>query len=80
MHHVCLIESKQTPAHRYVGLTADLTRRLEDHDSGKYTHTAKFRPWCLVTHVAFSDRMKAESFERHLKSGSAHAFAKRRLW
>ena len=80
MHYVYLIESMQTPAHRYVGLTADLKQRLEDHNSGKSTHTSKFRPWRLVTYVAFSDRMKAESFERYLKSGSGHAFAKRRLW
>ncbi len=80
MHYVYLIESKQTPTHRNVGLTADLKQRLEDHNSGKSAHTSKFRPWRLVTYVAFSDRMKAESFERDLKSGSGHAFAKRRLW
>jgi predicted GIY-YIG superfamily endonuclease len=79
MRHVDLIESKQTPTQRYVGLTADLKQRLEDHNSGKFTHTSKFRPWRLVTYVAFSDRMKADSFERYLKSGSGHAFAKRRL-
>jgi hypothetical protein len=33
-----------------------------------------------VTYVAFSDEKKGETFERHLKSGSGHAFAKKRLW
>ncbi len=65
-------------------MPADLKQRLEDHNSGKSAHTSKFRPWRLVTYLppnmAFSDRMKAESFERDLKSGSGHAFAKRRLW
>jgi putative endonuclease len=37
-------------------------------------------PWRLVTYVAFSDRAKAEEFERYLKSGSGHAFANKRLW
>jgi len=34
----------------------------------------------LTTYLAFSDRTKAESFERYLKSGSGHAFAGKRLW
>jgi putative endonuclease len=32
------------------------------------------------TYVAFSDIEKARAFERYLKSGSGHAFAKKRLW
>jgi predicted GIY-YIG superfamily endonuclease len=80
MHYVYLIESTAKPGERYVGLTADLKRRLQDHDTGKSPHTAKFRPWRIVTYVAFSDRVKAESFERYLKSGSGHAFARKRLW
>jgi putative endonuclease len=43
-------------------------------------HTSKYAPWKLVTYVAFSDRQKAEAFEHYLKSGSGHAFAKKRLW
>jgi hypothetical protein len=30
--------------------------------------------------MAFSSRAHAESFEAYLKSGSGHAFARRRLW
>jgi predicted GIY-YIG superfamily endonuclease len=69
-----------SPKQRYVGSTSDLQRRIDDHNAGKSAHTAKFKPWQLVTCVAFSNRAKAESFERYLKSGSGHAFAKRRLW
>lgn len=53
---------------------------LADHNSGKSAHTSKYMPWKLVTYVAFSDRQKAEAFERYLKSGSGHAFATKRLW
>jgi putative endonuclease len=80
VHYVYLIESKASPGERYVGVTADLRRRVGDHNAGKSTHTSKFRPWNLVTYLAFSDRTKADAFERYLKSGSGHAFAKRRLW
>jgi hypothetical protein len=36
-------------------------------------------PWQLVTYVAFSEKKKANEFERYLKSGSGHAFANRHL-
>jgi predicted GIY-YIG superfamily endonuclease len=78
--YVYLIESLSSNEQRYVGVTTDLKRRLPEHNAGKSSHTAKFKPWRLVTYVAFSDRAKAESFERYLKSGSGHAFANRRLW
>ena len=80
MHYVYLLESNEVPGHRYVGLSTDLKRRLKDHNSGNSRHTAKYRPWRLVTYIAFSNESKAEAFERYLKSGSGHAFAKKRLW
>ena len=80
MHYVYLIESEKTSDERYVGISSDLKSRLAEHNSGKSAHTSKFRPWRLVTYVAFTDRQKAELFERYIKSGSGHAFANRRLW
>jgi putative endonuclease len=47
---------------------------------GKSLHTSKFTPWKLTSYVAFSNRIKAEAFERYLKSGSGHAFANKHLW
>jgi predicted GIY-YIG superfamily endonuclease len=80
VHYVYLLRSEVAPDERYVGVTSDLRFRLTVHNRGRSIHTAKFRPWTLVTYVAFQDRRKAEAFERYLKSGSGHAFAKRRLW
>ena len=80
MHYVYLLESVSAPGQRYVGVTSDIKRRIADHNAGKSSHTSKYAPWKLVTYVAFSDRQKAEAFERYLKSGSGHAFAKKRLW
>ena len=79
MIYVYLLESTSS-GQRYVGTTNDLKRRLADHNAGKSPHTSKFIPWRLVTYVAFDDRVKAETFERYLKSGSGHAFARRHLW
>lgn len=80
MYYVYLIRSLSDPGQRYVGMTADLKRRMAEHNSGKSPHTSKFRPWELATYIAFSDRKQAESFEAYLKSGSGHAFANKRLW
>lgn len=80
MFYVYLIESLSTPGQRYIGLTTDLRQRLSDHSAGRSIHTNKFKPWRVVTYIAFSKRANAENFERYLKSGSGHAFAKKRLW
>ena len=80
VHYVYLLESLASPIQKYVGLTGDLKSRLRDHNAGKSKHTSRFAPWRLTTYLAFSDRAKAEAFERYLKSGSGHAFARWRLW
>jgi predicted GIY-YIG superfamily endonuclease len=80
MRYVYLLESEVSEGERYVGVTSDLKQRLGDHNTGKSPHTSKYAPWKLVTYVAFSDEKKGETFERYLKSGSGHAFAKKRLW
>jgi putative endonuclease len=80
MFYVYLLQSEGNPDQRYIGLTTDLKRRFTEHNAGKAVHTSKFLPWRLVTYVAFSDQAKATAFERYLKSGSGHAFARKRLW
>jgi len=80
MYYVYLLQSELVANQRYVGITSNLRKRLSDHNAGKSPHTSKYTPWKLVTYVAFSDRQKAEAFERYLKSGSGHAFARKRLW
>ena len=80
MWYVHLVESEAAEGECYIGIMSDLKQRLADHNSGKSSHTSKFRPWRIVTYVVFSDHAKATSFERYLKSGSGHAFANKRLW
>ena len=80
MYYVYLIKSLSTTRQRYVGITTNLEQRLREHNAGKSVHTSKFKPWKLTTYVAFTDGAKAEAFERYLKSGSGHDFARKRLW
>jgi predicted GIY-YIG superfamily endonuclease len=80
VRYVYLLESEAAAGRRYVGVTSDLKQRLAEHNAGKSPHTSKYVPWRLVTYLAFSNEEKAETFERYLKSGSGHAFARKRLW
>ncbi len=80
MHYVYLLRSKKDSSQTYIGLTDDLQARLVSHNQGANKHTAKFRPWERVTYIAFQSRERAAEFERYLKAGSGHAFAKRHLW
>src|SRR5262245_9307133 len=80
VYYVYLIQSVSAQGERYLGMTTDLKERLQEHNAGKSFHNSKFKPWKLTTYIAFSERAKAEAFERYLKSGSGHAFARKRLW
>jgi putative endonuclease len=80
MRYVYLLQSEAFLDQRYVGATSNLKQRLAEHNAGKSPHTSKYLPWKSVTYFAFSDGQKAEAFERYLKSGSGHAFARKRLW
>lgn len=77
MKYVYLLRSVSGPDRRYVGVTSDFRRRLKQHNAGDSPHTSKGRPWEPVVVVRFEDDAKAEAFERYLKSGSGHGFAKR---
>lgn len=79
MFYVYLLRSESDPARTYVGFTEDLRQRLHEHNIGKSTHTAKYRPWLLETYLAFSSIQQARDFERYLKTPSGIAFANKRL-
>ena len=80
MKYVYLLRSKSDEKQTCVGLTIDFPKRLKQHNAGESPYTARFRPWQPVVVVRFDDDQKAEQFERYLKSGSGHAFAKRHFW
>ncbi len=78
MYYVYILKSLHTNQ-IYTGYTTDLQKRHKDHNSGKSIHTNKFRPWKVITSIAFGDRERAVDFERYLKTGSDIAFARRHL-
>jgi len=78
--YVYLLKSVVKPGKKYIGITSDLNARFNEHTAGKSPHTAKFKPWKILVAIRFTDNRKAEAFEKYLKSGSGHAFAKRHFW
>ena len=80
MYYVYLLRSINNPSKTYVGYTTNLEQRLEAHNMGGSIHTQADKPWNLVMYLAFDSKDKAVEFEKYIKIGSGHAFAKKRLW
>ena len=76
-YYVYVLIDTATGTHHYIGLTQDLSARLEKHNAGEVPHTSKFKPWRIETAVAFSSKEKAYAFETYLKTHCGRAFAKR---
>ena len=74
---VYVLRSTPDPSRYYVGLTSELSARLETHNSGGSVHTRRDRPWQLVVSLEFARVESAVAFERYLRTGSGRAFAKR---
>jgi len=79
VQYVYILQSVSDPDQFYTGLCADVAQRLAAHNAGQSTHTAKFKPWRLLSSHYFSDPNVAAAFERYLKTGSGRAFASKRL-
>ncbi len=63
------------PEHHYVGRIKGLKKRLAEHNPGDTTYTNEFKPWKILSYHAFCDEIKAQRFERYLKTRSGRAFA-----
>ncbi len=77
---VYCLESESHFGEQYIGFSEDLRRRLGEHNNGSNPSTQAGRPWKLRGYVAFDEKAPALEFERYLKTGSGHAFRKKRLW
>lgn len=66
MYYVYLLKSKSR-GEFYIGQTADLKRRFEDHNSGKELLTKSGLSWELVYYEAYKNRVLAMKREKMLK-------------
>ena len=80
MYFVYILKSKISNDKFYVGITDNIERRLEEHNSKPTnSYTVKYAPWDLVTYVVLRNRRKAEKLEIYFKSHSGRIFYKSKL-
>lgn len=78
MFYAYIIKSEKDGSY-YYGSTADLKKRLSEHNNCKSKYTSSKIPYRLIWYGAFENKQKALDFEKYLKSSSGHAFSRKRL-
>ena len=73
---VYIMRSLNHPQKRYVGVTSDVTARVSAHNAGQNRSTARWKPWCIDVAIEFRTERLALRFEKYLKSGAGHDFAR----
>ena len=63
----------------YVGVTSDIKKRLEEHNSGKVSTTRNRRPLKLIYWEGCLNQQDATHREKYLKSYHGKMFIKKRL-
>ena len=63
----------------YIGSTNDVSRRLNEHNSGKVYSTRNRTPLSLEAYFAVKDKTKAIELEKYLKTGSGKALVNKRI-
>jgi len=66
-HFVYILFSEVRPK-TYVGLTPNIGKRLQEHNSGCNSYTKRYKPWKLVYLEKFSSKTKALAKEKYFKS------------
>ena len=78
MHYVYLLIS-EVDGNFYTGATADLKRRVAEHNSGRVNSTKNRKPLKLIYYEACLYETDARNRERYLKSGMGKKYLRNRL-
>jgi len=78
MYYVYILKSRKDGS-RYIGVTVDLRRRIQEHNSGNSRYSSTKRPYGIKWYCVFVSKQKAYDFEQYLKSSSGYAFTKKHL-
>lgn len=60
----------------YVGITKNLTQRIETHNKGEVFSTKGYRPWKLFYTELYKTMAEARNREKQLKSGYGKEYLK----
>lgn len=78
MTYVYVLQS-ESDSGLYIGMTADLRNRFEQHQGGESRSTKGRRPWKLIYYEAYLDGADAAGREVFLKSGGGRRFLDKQL-
>jgi putative endonuclease len=67
MHHVYFLQSELNGRY-YVGITDNVERRLNEHNSGRVRSTAPYKPWRIRRVEEYVDISQATKRERFIKA------------
>lgn len=77
-YYVYVLRSKKS-GQWYTGFTADLRKRLNEHNSNINAYTKGRGPFELIYYEAYKHKTDARSREKQLKSGPGKRYLKERL-
>lgn len=78
MFYVYILQSESDHG-LYIGMSGDLKRRLEEHQSGEARSTKNRGPWKLIYYESYFQKEDAEGREIFLKSGGGRRFLDQQL-
>ena len=61
----------------YVGITDNLQRRIEQHNSGNSFYSRRYMPWKVVYTEKVEDRKVASKREKYFKTAAGRRYLKR---
>lgn len=78
MHYVYVLHSMADDGF-YIGYSANLRKRFEQHVKGESFATSYRRPWKLIYYEAYLEQADALGREKYLKSGAGRCFLQSQL-
>jgi len=78
MHYVYVLRSESDRGF-YIGYSANLRKRFEQHLKGDSRATSYRGPWKLIYYEAYLERSDAPGREKYLKSGAGRRFLRAQL-
>jgi len=79
MEYFVYILESEIDGRLYKGHTADIDKRIIEHNSGKTKSTKGYKPWKLVYFEVFDTREESVLREKYFKTGSGREFLKEKL-
>ena len=75
-YYVYFLQSQKDSSY-YIGVTGDITIRLNDHNTGLSKSTTSKRPWVIKRIEKYPDIKTAYRRERFLKANKSHKIIKK---